>query len=225
MELSKEAQNLKTFRKEVLHLSQTEFAKKLDVSQSMIGNIETGLTAFPAAWIDKIKKVFNYDIEKQTYIVEKEYTTVTSNIIPIPFYHVKVAANPKGEMLPDYAEEEALYFDKRWLKNFLGINPYNCSILQAKGDSMDSGLNKSDDIRNDDLLLVDNSDVEIVNNKIYVIELTTSNEILVKKVKQDLTGKTFLISNNEKYLPREIFESDNALIKGRVVWNGSREKI
>ncbi len=225
MELSKEAQNLKTFRKEILHLPQTEFAKKLDVTQSMIANIESGLTAFPPAWKDKIKKVFNYDIEKQAYIIEKEYTTVTSNIIPIPFYHVKAAANPKGEMLPDYTEEEALYFDKRWLKNFLGINPYNCSILQAKGDSMDSGLNKPDDIRNDDLLLVDNSDVEIVNNKIYIIELTTSNNILVKKVKQDLTGKVFLISNNEKYPPRELLESDNALIKGRVVWNGSREKI
>lgn len=211
------------FREEKRY-SRKELASKLGVSVSMISNIENGLTAIPDTWQKKIIEVFSYDYLKGYEVhVEKEFTTVTSNIIPIPFYHIKAAANPTGELMINYAEAEALYFDKRWLKNVLGINPYNASIIKAKGDSMDSGFNKSDDIKNGDLLLIDNSDTNIVNNKTYIIEI--GDKLLVKKVVQDFDGTISLISNNERYLPRILTECDNALIKGRVVWNGSRENI
>lgn len=215
---------LKDFR-ESLNLSQQEFVDKIGMSLSAASMVECGKRTISKNVKERIKKVFNYDIDKQVYITEKEYATVTSNIIPIPFYHIKAAANPKGEVLLDYPEEEALFFDKRWLKNVLGINPYNCSIIQAKGDSMDSGMNKPDDIKDGDLLIVDNSCTNIVNNKTYIIELVISNEILVKKVCQDLHENVTLISNNKKYPPRVLTEADNPLILGRVVWNGSKENF
>ena len=215
---------LKDFR-ESLNLSQQEFVDKIGMSLSAVSMVECGKRNISKTVKERIKQVFNYDIDKQEYITQKEFVTVTSNIIPVPFYHVKAAANPKGELLLDYTEEEALFFDKRWLKNVLGVSPYNCSIIQAKGDSMDSGMGRKDDIKDGDLLLVDNSCVDIVNNRIYIIELVASSELLVKKVFQDIKGNVSLISNNEKYPPRVLTEADNAMTLGRVVWNGSRDSL
>lgn len=205
-------------------LSRKDLAKALDVSVSMISNIENGLSAIPDTWHKKIIQACGYDyIKGYEVTVEKEFTTVTSNIIPVPFYHVKAGANPKGELLPDYSEKEALFFDRRWLKNMLGVNPYNISIIQAKGDSMDSGRNQPDDIKDGDLLLIDNSDVNIINNRTYIFEV--NDELLVKKAMQDLLGVITLHSNNEKYPPRLINEYDNVIVIGRVVWNGSKINI
>lgn len=219
-----DAKKLENFRKS-LNLSQEEFAKKLNKGTSTIGMVEANKRPLSASLKETIKTIFNYDIDKQIYIIEKEFTTITSNIIPIPFYHIKAAANPKGEVLPDYTEEDALFFDKRWLKNVLGVNPYNCSIIEAKGDSMDSLQDKEEDIKDGDLLLIDNSATNIINGKVYIVDITSSNELLVKKVKIDFNGKVSLISNNPKYPIRELTEADNAIIQGRVVWNGSKGNI
>ena len=221
--MKSDADKLKEFREDVLNLTQQEFVNKLGMSLSAVSMVECGKRNISKNVKEKIKEIFNYDLDKEAYIQEKEYTTVTSNIIPIPFYDVKAAANPKGELMLDYPESESLYFDKRWLKNILGINPYNASIIQAKGDSMDSGLNKSDDIKDGDLLLVDNSDLNIVNNRIYIFEI--NNELLVKRAVQDFSGTITLYSNNSKYPPRILNEGDNAIIVGKVVWNGSKGNI
>lgn len=210
------------FREE-FHLSRQQLADKLNVSRGMISNIDNKYSAVPDSWHDKIKQVFKWDYIKECPCIEKEFTVNTSNIIPIPYYHVKAACNPHGEALVDYPEKDSLFADKRWLKNIIGINPYNCSIIEAKGDSMDSGLNKPDDIKDGDLLLIDNSAAEFINNKTFVIEITTSNELLIKKVTKNLDEKVILYSNNAiKYSPRTLSESDNALIIGRVVYNFSK---
>ena len=214
-----DAEKLKDFRNS-LRLSQQEFAVKLGVGLSTISMIECGKNKISRFVKEAILKVYNFNIETGTQELKKE---ITSNIIPIPFYDVKAAANPKGELMLDYPESESLYFDKRWLKNILGINPYNASIIQAKGDSMDSGLNKSDDIKDGDLLLVDNSDLNIVNNRTYIFEI--NNELLVKRAVQDFSGTITLYSNNSKYSPRILNEGDNAIIVGKVVWNGSKGNI
>lgn len=214
-----DGEKLKDFRNS-LRLSQQEFAIKLECGLSSISMVESDNRPLSKNLKEKILKVFNYDIDKEIECIKKE---VTSNIVPIPFYHIKAAANPKGELIVDYQESESLYFDRRWLKNVLGINPFNASIIQAKGDSMDSGKNQADDIKDSDLLLVDNSDLNIVNNRIYIFEI--NNELLVKKAVQDFNGIVTLYSNNEKYPPRELNEGDNALVVGRVVWNGSKGNI
>ena len=213
-------EKLKDFRNS-LRLSQQEFVNKLGMSLSVVSMVECGKRPLSHKVKERIKEIFNYNIDKEAYIQEKEFTTVTSNIIPIPFYQVKAAANPSGEILIDYPETQALYFDKRWLENMLGINPYNCSIIQAKGDSMDSGLNKPDDIKDGDMLLVDNSKTHLQNNKIYVVQVN-QEELMVKKVFQDLDGKIKLSSANPNYNPRILKENEELILLGRVVWNGSK---
>lgn len=210
---------LRDFRNS-LNLSQKDFAIKLEVGLATVSMVESDNRSLSKNLKDKILKIFNFDIDKEIECFQKE---ITSNIIPIPFYHVKAAANPKGELMIDYPESESIYFDRRWLKNILGINPFNASIIQAKGDSMNSNQNKIDDIQDGDLLLIDNSDLNIVNNKIYIFEI--NNELLVKKAIQDFNGTITLYSNNEKYPPRVLTEGDNALVIGRVVWNGNKREV
>ncbi|MCD7779622.1 MAG: hypothetical protein LUH05_02990, partial [Candidatus Gastranaerophilales bacterium] len=165
-----DSEKLKRFRKS-LDLGQVAFAQALNIARATISMIECGKYKISHTVKEAIKQKYNYDIDSESYITKKEFVVNTSNIVPIPFYEVKAAANPKGEIMVDYPESQALYFDKRWLENILGVNPFNASIIQAKGDSMDSGLNKSTDIKDGDLLLVDNSNINLVNGLIYVIEL------------------------------------------------------
>lgn len=216
-----DAEKLKDFRTEQ-RLTQNALANKLGFKLSRISMIECGKNNISTDFKLKLKEIFNYDIDKEEYVKEKYY----SKVFPIPFYHVRAAASPDtGIVIADFPESECLYFDFRWLKNVLGVEPAYCSLIETKGDSMDSGLNKQDDIKDGDLLLVDNSDVNIVNGKTYIVEISATNELLVKKVKVDLNGKISLISNNPKYPVRELTEADNAIIQGRVVWNGSRGNI
>ena len=155
------------------------------------------------------------------YIVPKN-----DNIVALSFYNAQAAAG-EGERVNDILEENYLYFDKRWLKNILGVNPSNLVIIQAKGDSMDSGLNQTDDIKDGDLLMIDKSQKE-GNNKIFVFR-NQDNELRVKKLRWNINGNVEIISKNPKY-PVECLSNDNfstsyGEIIGRVVWNGSKENV
>ena len=46
-----------------------------------------------------------------------------------------------------------------------------------------------------------------------------------KKAVQDFSGTITLYSNNSKYPPKILNEGDNAIIVGKVVWNGSKGNI
>ena len=114
-----------------------------------------------------------------------------------------------------------MYFDKRWLENIIGLKQKNAVLIQAKGDSMDSGLGRADDIKDGDLLLLDDSVTEFINNQIYVVSLFNT-EIYVKKIVKEWTGEVSLVSNNPNYPPMKISEESEAKIIGKVMWNGSK---
>ena len=213
-----DSQIVKDYRKS-LGLTQVEFSKLLGINTSTLSMVECGKNKLSKDLKRTIKEKCNFDIELGIPI-ENNIQNAES-IIPIPFYHVKVAANPSGEVLIDYPEQDCMYFDKRFLKNILGVNPCNCSVLETKGDSMDSGQNKADDIQDGDFLLIDNSVKNYVNNKTYIIELEDS-QLVVKKIIQDFNGNVTLISNNKNYPPRVLTEADNAILIGKVVYNISK---
>lgn len=247
--MQSDAEKIKYFRKN-LGLNQTQFAESLGISQAAIANIENkSRNVSPAIALALLKK-YGWDFEEDKvedilaeretglgiqpdtkskkpeyygFKKEEQGYECNFNVIPIPFYLVKAAAG-NGETLSDYPEKDVIYFDARWLKNIIGINAKHATIIQAKGDSMDSGQNKIDDIKDGDLLMVDDSVKEIINNKIFVIRLSES-ELVVKRVFQEFDGTISLISNNPKYADRVISECDSAVIIGKVVWNGSKENI
>lgn len=210
---------LKALRISLGYNNQTSFAEKLGVSQSAIANIESGNREVSKTLLLKIKEVFNIDLigwqEKGNVF------PVSENMVAIPFYSVKASAGT-GELLPDYLEKDVLYFDRRWLKNVIGVDPNNVSMIQAKGDSMQSTPARDKDINDGDLLMVDESFKELINNQIFVVNLG-GNEIVVKRVNKQWDGAVTLESNNPKY--KSITPSEDAITIGKVVWNGSKENV
>ena len=231
--LLKAGQYLRKFR-EHRGLTRSEFANILGVSQEHLGMCENNKRGISEELLNIIKEKFNVDIKllyiQNLYFKEFENEATNNhipnnkpnNVVPIPLYNAKAAAGV-GEILPDYEEKDVIYFDKRWLKNVLGINPSNLVIIHAKGDSMDGGDNP---IKDDDLLMIDTSQKE-GNNKIFVF--THDNELRVKKLKWDLQGNVDIISNNSKYptehITQGVFNNEYGRIIGRVVWNGSKENV
>lgn len=220
----------------LLGFNQAQFAEKMNSSQQIIAMIENNKRGIPSSMRESFYKYFNISIEEALQCetqeelasllnhkaINKYSIDSANNIVAIPFYNETKVAAGTGEMLPSSSTENSLYFDKRWLENILGVKADKAIIIQAKGTSMDSGLNKIDDIKNDDLLLIDTSIKEVINNKIFVIQ--QNNELRVKRLKKEFTGELYLISNNDKEFPPEEVTTETYII-GKVVWNGSKENI
>lgn len=219
-----DAEKLKNFRNKY-KITQQALAAKLNVKQAVISRIEQGERNASANLKLAFLKEYGLDWDSQI-IANKEDTSTQfekeTNIVKIPFYSAKAAAG-FGISVPDYPEKDVMYFDKRWLKNVVGINPENASIIQAKGDSMDSGLNKVGDIHNGDLLMVDHSLIEPMNNQIYVVMLGDTKNLVVKRITKNWDGLMLLRSNNPTYI--DIIPPNDTTIIGKVVWNGSKENV
>lgn len=221
--MSIDSEKLKNFRAD-RKLSQAQLAQIIGVTQASVAMIEKDTRPVTANFKLAFQKAFGLDWDSQTASGDSySYENLNKfyeNIIPIPFYSAKAAAGI-GETLPDYPEADVIYFDKRWLKNIIGVKPEHASIIQAVGDSMDGGNNP---IKNGDLLLIDGSVKDVINEKIFVIQLNKS-ELVVKRVVKEWDGTVKLISNNSKYKDRILKEGEQAEIIGRVVWNVSKENV
>lgn len=209
------------FRKS-LGLSQVAFAEALGCPQPLITMVEKGNRTAPQSLKDALLAVYNYTYIKPIKEVEK---VIPSTIVPIPFHDIGAAAGA-GTWLADEPEQNVIYFDKRFLKQVLKSENFApLHIIYAKGDSMDSGWNQPDDIKDGDLLMVDTSQTT-GNNQIFVI-MVNNSELRVKKLFK--RGEALYISSNNSKYKEEVYYPDNTdfevKVIGRVVWNGSKENI
>ena len=209
-------QKLKDLRISLGYDSQSAFAKELECSQGAIANIESGKRDVSKAMLLKIKEAFNIDLISWRDSKVEEKTRQNLLSVAVPFYKAKASAG-NGEALPEYEDKDILHFDKRWLINVLGVNPDKAVLLQATGNSMQPLINDKD------LLMVDTSYTDIINGKVFVVDI--DNELLVKRVVKELDGSVILYSENPEYDPRPLRENETAKIIGKVVWNGSKEFV
>lgn len=211
-------EKLVNFRK-ALNLTQIECANKLGVSKGLIASIESGTRSLTLKLNQKIINVFGVDLLNSN----KPLLNNPQNIVAVTFYHISAAAG-YGTWLGEEPEKEALYFDRRWLEKVLRVNPEHIHLITAQGDSMDSGWNQPDDIKDGDLLMVDTS-ITTGNNQIFVI--IKNNDLCVKQLTKQ-GDNLIVISKNKKYQD-EIFTPDKIdseiKIIGKVVWNGSKENV
>lgn len=225
-------ERFKYLRTEILKLSQADMGTLMGgLSQVDVANIESGRKKRIEAEI--YANLAKTNVNLRWLIAEVGGPLVNGNcppsnsehVIPIPFYHVRASAGYGTLILEDVKSENVIFFDTRWLQDVIGIKPRNASLITAVGDSMDSGLQQKDDIKDGDILLVDHSITE-GNNKIFVVQ-TNENELKVKKIKRNLDGTLTLISNNPNYKDVVYKGKDANKIKilGRVVWNGSQENL
>lgn len=222
-----------------LGLNQIDFADKIGSSQQVITMIETNKRGVPTSIRENFYKTYklSYDVaidcespeELQTalnsQVVKKSSSDLSDSIIGIPIHDISAAAGA-GTWLDNEPEQDVMYFDKRFLKQILKKDNYNSlHIIYAKGDSMDSGWNQPDDIKDGDLLMVDTSQTS-GNNQVFVI-LFNNTELRVKKLAK--RADTLYISSNNPAYKEEVYRPNDVEIEvkviGKVVWNGSKENI
>ena len=203
-------------------LTQDKLAEELEVSKSLIVAIENGDRNISLKLLKKIQEKFNIDLYSASPVAP---INDSNNIVALPIHNVSAAAGA-GTWLGDEPEQDVMYFDKRFLKQILKRDSFEpIHIIYAKGDSMDSGWNQADDIKDGDLLMVDTSQTT-GNNQIFVI-LVNNQELRVKRLakKADIL---YITSNNSSYKP-EIYTPDDSEVEikvvGKVVWNGSKESV
>ncbi len=224
-------EELKLFR-ESKHLTQEQLGSMLGFHKNYIGmlenpadpktnkNISRNISVkFMEKLIQKFPDALSYKNEQE--IVSDKY----SNIIPIPLYNIGAACGA-GTWLADVPNKDVMYFDKRFLKQILKTENYSgLHIIHASGDSMDSGWNQPNDIKDGDLLLVDTQQTT-GNNQTFVI-LVNNSELRVKRLFK--RGDALYISSNNPKYKEEIYYPDNndfeVKVIGKVVWNGSKETI
>lgn len=201
-------------------LTQTELAAKLDVPQSLIAMVEKGTRKAPQSLKNKLKEVFDFELKEPETI-----ENFNENIIALPVHDIGAAAGA-GTWLSDEPEINTMFFDKRFLKQILRTDNYSSlHIIHATGDSMDSGWNQPNDIKDGDLLMVDTSQTT-GNNQIFVI-LVNNSELRVKRLFK--RGDVLYISSNNPKYEEETYYPNNSDIEikviGRVIWNGSKENV
>lgn len=207
-----------------LNMNQTDFANSLGVSQAAIANVESGKRDVSKSLLIKIKETYQVDLLSCTE--EMNDNSLYSNVIPIPFYNVAASAGSGATLICDEPEKGYMYFDKRFLKQILKTESYDTlHLIHAVGDSMDSGWNQPDDIKDGDLLMVDTSQTT-GNNHIFVI-LVNNTELRVKRLFK--RGDVLYISSNNSKYKEEVYDPDRSNVEiqvvGKVVWNGSKENI
>lgn len=203
-------------------LTQDKLAEELGVSKSLVVAIENGDRNISLKLLKKIQEIFNVDLYSTNPATP---INDNNNIVALPIHNVSAAAGA-GTWLGDEPEQDVMYFDKRFLKQILKRDSFDSiHIIYAKGDSMDSGWNQPDDIKDGDLLMVDTSQTT-GNNQIFVI-LVNNQELRVKRLAKK-ADTLYITSNNSSYKP-EIYTPDDPEIEikviGKVVWNGSKESV
>ena len=140
-------------------------------------------------------------------IVLPDDTLIDYDLVP------KVAAKAgAGASLETSDEAEGLY---AFRKDFMGrehICAASAVMMDVVGDSMEPEFYEGD------TLLVDKSDIEIRDGKIYVV--TLGDELRVKRIFNSLNG-LILRSDNPKYPDIHVEGPDleNFVVHGRVRWH------
>ncbi len=208
--------------KKTYDLNKTALGKRLNTTQQNISHFLSRPVSKNI--LKKLKDEFpEYPLfsEKVQYVTDKNKDTV-----PVPLYEALVAAG-KGEVpIDNLPEKDIISFDKKFLKYIVGVSNFDSlSIVRAKGDSMNSQQNKTEDIKDKDYLLVDNS-IKDGNGKICVILM--NGELRVKKLNYDLDGTLTIHSNNPLFKDEILKPNETEAtveVLGKVVWNLSKGMV
>lgn len=132
--------------------------------------------------------------------------------VTIPRLNVQASAGA-GSLINHEQVVEYLAFDEGFVRRVLQRPRENLLMIEARGDSMEPT------IREGDLLIVDISTQERVeHSRLYV--LLVEDNLLVKRIQQQLDGALLVISDNDRYAPERVARKDleSLRILGQVIW-------
>lgn len=186
-------------------------------AQARIGNYENGSREPNLSDLEKLARALNTSI---AYLVGESDTPRTGEesgaYTVIPQYTAKGSAGPGYEN--DHVEVKGgLVFKRDWLKR-MGLKAENLRVIYASGTSMEPT------IADGDVLLIDESQTNPANGKIYAIS-RPDGDISIKRLIRQLTGGWLIRSDNANKAaypdePATDSEIGHISVIGRVVWHG-----
>ncbi|MBP6117518.1 MAG: S24 family peptidase [Neisseriaceae bacterium] len=140
------------------------------------------------------------------------YIDHRANYTHISVYDVQPAEDDRSLVWLERPNDGPVLIKKSGLRP-TPISAQTCRALFIRGDSMQPELNDWD------LVIVDTSDVEIIDGEIYAV--TYKNQLFIKKLIRGTDGIQ-LISTNPIYPPVCITDTEATplVILGRKVWRG-----
>lgn len=130
--------------------------------------------------------------------------------------HTAVGSTGSGRMNDHVEVNGGLAFKEAWLAR-MGVNPANLHVIYAEGMSMDPT------IADGDVILMDDSQIEPKNGKIYVIR-RPEGDLIIKRLVHSLTGRWIIRSDNDdkRQYPDDVLDDaamSQLTIVGRAIWH------
>lgn len=215
------------YARERLGISQTQLAKRADVSQGAISQLESG-SAVSSKYLPQIAQALGVPVEQLTetaggtFSHMAEYVKVGGDApgtAPsaeeyeiIPQYDVTGSCG-NGAMIGDVDVKGGLVFRKGWLEG-LGANTKALATIYAQGDSM------APTIEDGQVLLVDTTETVPRSSKIYLVCI--DGQLYIKRLINMFDGWFLRSDNTDKAIYPDIPISSEQLsrvdIQGRVIW-------
>ena len=221
-----------TETREAAGLSQAELASMAGVSQGTIGNIEAGIRKNPRELL-AIAKALNVEAEWLKSGKSPRTAEHRGAAIGRRFQLIEDAEGDFGYRVP-HLEVSGSMGDGSFVADHvdvvkqIGVNvdqlrrqcsftsPANLNFITGYGNSMEPTFSDGD------VLLVDVGIREVNIDGVYVLHL--NGKLYIKTLQRRPDGSVLMISDNKKYEPYPIRESDQIEVNGRVVlaWNARR---
>lgn len=208
------SQKIKDLRKK-LHLTQEEFAKRINVNPKSVGFWEANKNEPSKSNLLSICNEFTLSLDY--FSNEKNInTSKTDDSIDIPVRGEITASMGTGVEIYDENKTGTYQLGRKLLRD-IGVSQQFSEIIFAQGDSMEPTIEGGDS------LLIDLSKTEIYDGKIYCVRI--ENKLYAKRLQLIPPNKVKVISDNkEKYDPFYIDISHNIdfdfAVIGEVKWWG-----
>ncbi|WP_146297746.1 XRE family transcriptional regulator [Nitratireductor mangrovi] len=199
--------------------TRTEFASIIGVHENTLGGYERGERSPEWGFLTQLRETTGVDLNwlvegNGTHPIQRGDSGAGGGFLPIPKLDVRPSAGP-GALVPQPLpnDDEVVAFREDWLRR-IGVSPRFARLMFARGDSM------HDTISDGDMMIVDVSIREIVDEGVYVV--VYGGLVIVKRVQLLRTGGIVLKSDNPRYEPETVpvDEQPELIVEGRVRWVG-----
>ena len=141
----------------------------------------------------------------------REGNATLSDYAILPRYDVAASAGA-GTLVTSEQIVEFLAFKRDWLRENIRRPTDKLLLIEARGDSM------APTIRDRDLLVVDTTEVRVVDGAVHVLRM--GDNLVVKRLEPRYDGALVIHSDNPRYGPVTVpaNEMETIQIVGQVIW-------
>lgn len=203
------------------------FAEQSGISKSTIAHYERGDRTPDATMLERYRDKWGVDLnwlitgdgdmfKAKAGSKQAQSMSLTDldrpDFVTLPIYNeIRASAGPGATVPATEQADGVVAFSRPFLRD-QGANPERCSIIWARGDSMQPT------IPDGSILVVDCSQTDVVNGCIYV--LNVDDDLLVKRVRRRLDATIEIVSDNSMYPPESLRAEQlrHLRVVGRVVY-------